>query len=135
VTPSLDRQWNTWSPTHPGAFVHLPTGFCLRVSVFSASDGRYCDLRAGQITMHEHTITGDYVRFGARVAGTDLEVEFAKADPLAVVGRVRIVSPGEWGMRFWIALEIGFVDVRSGPEPWRGSEPSVNLMELPADAR
>lgn len=134
MSPSPARHWNTWDGLHPAAMVHLPTGLTVRLSAYSAKEGRYYGLEAGsEVRFHEHTADGDYVRLVATVAGSIVQLEFAKdADPHGVVGRVQVRSTDEWALRFWLCLEIGHVDVRHGPVPVAEDPPGLEL-DLGAD--
>ena len=129
MSPSLRRQWNTWDGQHPASVVHLPTGLTVRLTAFSAKEGRYHRLQSGSdVKLHEHTSDGDYIRLVATVAGSVVELELGKdADPHSVVGRVHVRSTDEWALRFWLCLEIGHVDVRHGPGPVAVDPPRVTI--------
>ena len=131
MTVSVARQWNTWDARDPLAMVHLPTGLTLRFSLFSSADGQY--RLAGQgagVTLLEHASDGSFVRARIAHAGAELELTYAKPDPHAVVARLRILKLGEWGLRFWMALEVGFQDLEGGPAPWRADEPWVRVENM-----
>jgi putative isomerase len=128
VTVGLDRQWNSWDARDPLAMVHLPTGLCLRVSAFSSAEGRYRLLGQGPgVTLLEHASDGRFIRARIAHAGSEMELTFAKPTPHTVVARLRMLRLGEWGLRFWLALEVGFRDLGGGPAPWRPEEPWITV--------
>lgn len=126
MTVGPDRQWNTWSARDPLAVVHLPTGLCLRFSAFSSADGRYRLLGEGAgISLLEHTSDGRFIRAQIAHAGSEMELTYTKPDPHTVCGRLHMLKLGEWGLRFWVTLEVGFLDLGGGPAPWRPDEPWI----------
>jgi putative isomerase len=126
VTVGLDRQWNSWDARDPLAMVHLPTGLSLRFSAFSSADGTYRRLGQGPgVTLLEHALDGRFIRARIAHAGSEMELTYAKPDPHRVVARLRMLRLGEWGLRFWLALELGFLDLGGGPAPWRPEEPWI----------
>jgi hypothetical protein len=38
-----------------------------------------------------------------------VRLELAKADPFALGGRLTVIETGEWALRFWLLLEIGYL--------------------------
>lgn len=105
----VDRHWNTWDSGHPACFLHLPSRLALRISAFSSQEGRHTTFPAGpEVRLQAHESDGAYVCAELRLAGTLLRLELAKADPFAFAGRVELLEAGEWALRFWIMLEIGF---------------------------
>ena len=128
MTVGPDRQWNTWDARDPLAMVHLPSGLCLRFSAFSSAEGTYRLLGGGpDVTLLEHTSDGAFVRARIAYAGSEMELTYAKPAPHTVRARLRVLSLGEWGLRFWLALEVGFLDLGGGPEPWRADEPWITV--------
>jgi putative isomerase len=126
VTVGLARQWNSWDARDPLALVHLPTGLTLRFSAFSSADGRYRLLGQGSgVTLLEHTPDGTFIRARVAHAGAELELTYIKPDPHRICARLRVLKLGEWGLRFWMALEVGFQPLEGGPAPWRANEPWV----------
>lgn len=124
----LARQWNTWDARDPLAMLHLPTGLCLRFSVFSNKRGDYRPLGVGDgVTLLEHTPDAGYVR--ARVAHADslLELTIAKPDAHGLCARLRVLRVGEWGLRYWFALEAGFAPLDTVPASWRPDEPWMEV--------
>jgi putative isomerase len=121
---SVAHHWNTWDQTDPLSMVHLPTGLCLRFSCFSNKEGIYRLLGVGtRVALLEHTADGSFVRAGVAHAGSEMELIFLKLDPHAVSAHLRVLRTGEWGLRYWLALEVGFLDFAGGPVPWRAAEP------------
>jgi putative isomerase len=124
MTVGPDRQWNTWDAADPLAMVHLPSGLCLRFSAFSSADGRYRLPGQGPgVTLLEHASDGRFIRARIAHAGSEMELTYVKPNPHTVCARLRTLSLGEWGLRFWLALEVGFLDLGGGPAPWRPEEP------------
>ena len=126
---SPERHWNTWDSGHPAAFVHLPSRLCLRVSAYSAAEGRYTDFPSASGTrLLEHTADGGYVAVELEHAGTWARLELAKDDPFAFAGRLTMLEAGEWALRFWLLLEIGFLDP---PAPDAGEVPARVRLDRP----
>jgi putative isomerase len=126
MTVGPDRQWNSWDARDPLAMVHLPTGLCLRFAAFSSAEGRYRLLGQGPgVTLLEHASDGSFIRARIAHAGSEMELTYAKPNPHTVRARLRTLSLGEWGLRFWLALEVGFLDLGGGPAPWRPEEPWI----------
>jgi putative isomerase len=138
VTVGIDRQWNSWDAADPLAMVHLPTGLCLRFSAFSSAEGRYRLLGEGPgVSFLEHASDGRFIRARIAYAGTEMELTYIKPNPHTVCARLRMLSLGEWGLRFWLALEVGFLDLGGGPAPWRPEEPWImveNAEPMPPTA-
>jgi putative isomerase len=105
-----DPAWNTWDARYPAQFVHLPTGFCVRVSAFSTREGRFTDFRYEPATcrLGPHALDGSYAEVELSHAGTRLRVRFAATGDGAAAGDVEVRETGEWGLRFWYVLEAGF---------------------------
>jgi putative isomerase len=128
MTVSLSHQWNSWDQQDPLSMVHLPTGFCLRFSAFSSAEGNYRLLGVGSgVKMLEHTSDGGFIRARIAHADSEMELTFAKDHAHALSARLRMVRLGEWGLRFWLALEVGFLEHGGGPLPWRPDEPWIEV--------
>ncbi|GAB0118011.1 MGH1-like glycoside hydrolase domain-containing protein [Acidisoma sp. 7E03] len=126
MTVSVARQWNSWDARDPLCLVHLPTGLSLRVSLFSSAEGRYRLAGQGEgITLLEHASDGCFIRAHIAHAGSRMELSYRKPDPHRVAVTLRFLSLGEWGLRFWAGLEVGFQPLEGGPAPWRPGEPWV----------
>ena len=109
MSVGVARQWNTWDAKDPLAFVHLPSGLTLRFSAFSSAHGHYRLLGQGPgVVLMDHESDGRFVRARIAHAGAELELVYAKPDPHRVLARLRVLRLGEWGLRFWIACELGF---------------------------
>jgi putative isomerase len=100
--------WNTWEAMAPSEILDPRTGLAVRVSAYSTKandatslpfsreamlgprlpDGRYLE------AMFPHH--GSRVRVRAAAIGDDL------------CGAVEVAPDGEWGLRFWFTLEVGF---------------------------
>jgi len=128
---SVARQWNTWDPRDPLAMVHLPTGLCLRFSAFSNKEGEYRPLGIGAgITLLEHASDAGFVRSRVAHAGSELELTVAKDGPHGLCAQLRVLRVGEWGLRYWLTLEVGFLELDSSPKPWRAEEPWIEVESI-----
>ncbi|MBI3647503.1 MAG: hypothetical protein HY240_01885 [Actinobacteria bacterium] len=100
--------WNTWEATAPSEVRDPHTGLAVRVSAYStkANDAtplpfsreaelgpRLPEGRFLEVTFPHH---GSRVRVRAAAEGDD------------VCGAVEVAPEGEWGLRFWFTLEVGF---------------------------
>src|SRR5215216_117428 len=103
---SPERHWNTWDSAHPASLVHLPSRLSLRLAAYSGSEGRYSDFPAGRLL--EHTPDASYVAAEVELAGSRVRLELAKADPFTLGGRLTVLETGEWALRFWLLLELGY---------------------------
>lgn len=114
---SPERHWNTWDSGHPASFVHLPSRLAFRVSAYSARENRLSDFPPGLGTrLLEHTADGGFVAAELEHAGSRIRLEVAKADPFALAAQLTMLAAGEWALRFWLLLEVGFLDPPA-PDP------------------
>lgn len=111
---SPERHWNTWDSAHPASLVHLPSGLALRLAAFSGSAGRYSDFPTARLL--EHTPDAGYVAAEVELAGTRVRLELAKADPFTLGGRLTVLETGEWALRFWMLLQLGYLG-EDEPDP------------------
>ncbi len=112
-----ERHWNTWDSGHPASFVHLPSRLAVRVAAYSAQDGRYTDFAPGRGTkLLEHEADGSFVAAELEHAGSRVRLEVAKEDPFGLVAELTMLEASEWALRFWMLLEIGFLDAPA-PDP------------------
>jgi hypothetical protein len=89
------------------------------------------------VSFLEHASDGRFIRARIAYAGTEMELTYIKPNPHTVCARLRMLSLGEWGLRFWLALEVGFLDLGGGPAPWRPEEPWImveNAEPMPPTA-
>lgn len=117
-----DRVWNTWDHRYPGCFVHVPSGFGVKLSAYSGKDNRYEDFRVNgpsSTRYGAHESDGGYAELTLGHAGTLVRVEFAKPTWSGVVARVRVVKPAELYFRFVLVLEAGFVIDEDRPQDAR----------------
>lgn len=120
------RHWNSWDARDPLAMVHLPTGLTLRFAAFSNKQGEYRRLGVGDgVTLLEHESDGAFVRSRIAHAGSELELTWTKDGPHRLCARLRVLKTGEWGLRYWLALEVGFLELGSAPPPWHEDEPWI----------
>jgi putative isomerase len=103
---SPERHWNTWDSAHPASLMHLPSRLSLRLAAFSGSEGRYSDFPTARLL--EHTPDASYVAAEVELAGSRVRLELAKADPFTLGGRLTVLETGEWALRFWLLLELGY---------------------------
>ena len=109
---SPERHWNTWDSAHPASLVHLPSRLAIRIAAYSAREGSYTDFPAGPATrLLEHTADASYVAAELGHAGTRVRLELAKAEPFAFATRLTVLETGEWALRFWMLVAIGYLDV------------------------
>lgn len=105
------KYWNTWSTQSPAIMEFLPAGFMIKPGSYSFSNGTYTSFPfSGAITLYEHDPDGNYCRLQLEHAGTVLELEYFKTDAYTVLGRIRTIKNGEWGLRFITTLSFGFDD-------------------------
>lgn len=122
------RSWNTWDALYPASFVHLPSGLFVRVAAYSTKENRYDDFRGGKgITYGPRTLDGAFASCRLHLAGTSLQVTFARCDSFSFVGRIQLEEAGEWPLRFWIFLWVGF-----GPPHLEGGPRGTLHLETPS---
>ncbi|MDI3270058.1 MAG: trehalase family glycosidase [Bacillota bacterium] len=113
------RAWNTWDVAYPASFVHLPSGLFVRVAAYSTKENRYVDFGGGKgVTYGPHALDGSFAACWLHLAATRLKVSFSRPDPFAFVGKMALEEAGEWPLRFWFFLWVGFGPTRQeeGPE-------------------
>lgn len=105
------KYWNTWSTQSPSVMEFLPAAFKIKPGAYSFATGEYTSFPFSKaITLYEHHPDGNYCRLQMTHAGTVLELEYFKQDEYTVLGRLRAVKNGEWGLRFITTLSFGFDD-------------------------
>ncbi len=104
------RAWNTWDAEHPACAIHLPSGFAVRLSAYSASEGRYTDFPfdVEATRLGPHALDGSFADVELVHAGSRLRLRFASAAGGAIAGEVDVLETAEWGLRFWYLLAVGF---------------------------
>ncbi len=123
--PLTGRVWNTWDAAAPTAFCHLQTGLVVRLSLYSSKESRYLLPSAGDVRFREHELDGSLARCEVAFGGSTIELTFEARSDFEIVARTRMLSLGEWGLRFWYAFEVGFDERRLGPPPYLASEPHL----------
>jgi putative isomerase len=89
----------------------LPALFTITPGAYSFSKGTFTSFPFSKsITLLEHHPDGKYCRLKMEHAGTVLELEYFKQEDYTVLGRLRVVKSGEWGLRFITTLSFGFDD-------------------------
>ncbi|MEY3019612.1 MAG: hypothetical protein RLZZ272_596 [Actinomycetota bacterium] len=127
---TADRHWGTWLASSPSALVHLPSGLGLRVSTYSAREGRYeAHVGAATVTHHEH---GGTIRLRLAQAGSVVEVRARREGVDALAVSVRLVESGEWALRFWTHVEVGRLAPPTAPRITEGpmGEHRVRMRRL-----
>ncbi len=105
------KYWNTWSTQSPSEMEFLPASFKIKPGAYSFAAGTYTEFPFSKtVKLYEHHPDGDYCRLQMTHAGTVLELEYFKHDEYTVLGRLRAVKNGEWGLRFITTLSFGFDD-------------------------
>jgi putative isomerase len=107
-----DRAWGTWDERFPACMIHIPSRFAVRVTVFSATAGRYEELAydaSESFRLGEHSSDSGFVSLEVAVHGSRLLIEFAKGAWSGVSGRVSILEPGEMLFRLNVIIEAGFI--------------------------
>ena len=105
-----NKYWNTWSAKSPAMMVFLPADFTIAIGANSfALNGEYTNFPfTDQIKLFEHHPDGNYCRLQMAHGGTVLELEYVKVDAFTVIGKIRTVKSGEWGLRFQTLISFGF---------------------------
>ncbi|MDR1921216.1 MAG: hypothetical protein LBS31_05665 [Candidatus Adiutrix sp.] len=106
---SKEKHFNTWSPQSPTIMMFLPARFRIGLSAYSYAGNTYADFPfSGAMKLLEHDHDGRYCALEAEHNGTVLRLEYFKTDEWTVRGRIKAVKPGEWGLRFWVFVTMGF---------------------------
>jgi len=113
--------WNTWEATAPSEVLDHRSGLAVRVSAYStmANDATSLPL-SREVTLGPRLEEGRYLEATFPHHGSRVRVR-AAAEGDQVCGAVEVAPEGEWGLRFWFTLEVGFP----------GGEGEVRL-EIPA---
>ncbi|MGZ4149324.1 MAG: MGH1-like glycoside hydrolase domain-containing protein [Actinomycetota bacterium] len=113
--------WNTWEATAPSEVRDPRTGLAVRVSAYSTKANDATSLPfSRETTMGPRLPDGRYLEASFHHHGSRVRVR-AAADGDDVCGAIEVAPDGEWGLRFWFTLEVGFP----------GAEGEVRL-EVPA---
>lgn len=105
---SVEKYFNTWNCHSPAVMEFLPMQLGICPGLYSEAQNAATSLPfTDNVRLCEHQKDGNYVNLFVRHAGTDLQIEYAKADQYTVLGRIRAVKKGEWGLRFWVNLALG----------------------------
>lgn len=102
--------WGTWHAEHPGSFWHPGTGLSIRVSAFSSRANRYTDFPFDPTVavLGPHRTDGSYAELELMHEGTALRLRFASTAKSTAFGDLQVLRTGEWGLRFWYVLTVGF---------------------------
>ncbi|MEQ8965259.1 MAG: trehalase family glycosidase [Azospirillaceae bacterium] len=105
------RAWNTWDADAPATTRHLPSGLTITPVAFSSSLDRTTRFPMGPgVRLGRRSIDGAAIALELAHGGTRLEWTWSKPDAGTVVARWRTIETGEWGLRFWLVLALGFED-------------------------
>jgi putative isomerase len=108
-----DRIWNTWDHRYPACFLHLPSGFAVRLCAYSSQADHYTDfdVDGGQceLVLGPHAADASYVQLELVHSGTRIRLEYAKRRWNEFVARIRILEQGELLFRNQLIVEAGFL--------------------------
>jgi putative isomerase len=100
--------WNTWEATAPSEVRDPRTGLAVRVSAYSTKANDATPLPLSRETMLGPRLEeGRYLEATFAHHGSRVRVR-AAAEGDEVCGAVEVAPEGEWGLRFWFTLEVGF---------------------------
>jgi putative isomerase len=106
---SPDRAWNTWDPARPASLTYLPGGLSLRIQAYSTKLRQFTEFPfTPEVRLGAHDTLGRHVELELNLGGTQLGLTFEKLDPFTITGNMVTRRLGEWGLRFWVLLEMGF---------------------------
>ena len=134
---SPERAWNTWDATAPGCFIHLPSGFGIRLSAFDRRANRLerfgtpLTEDGSSITLGTHTTDGSLSRVQLALGDqAHFDVTIAKVDPFNLVGSVALREQSAWNAYLWVNLEVGYLSVPA--VPGRESDEPVHVLDAEA---
>ena len=132
---SAQKYFNTWSAASPAILEFLPARFAICPGAYSDATGKYTEFPFNEsMRLMEHQKDGAYVCLKARHAGTDILMEYAKADAYTVLCRYRATKNGEWGLRFWVNVGLGFLDGKGVMQGHMGAYRSYRIAAAFQDA-
>lgn len=100
--------WNTWEAMAPSEVRDPRTGLAVRVSAYSTKANDATPLPFSRdATFGPRLPEGRYLDATFPHHGSRVRVR-AAAEGADVCGSVEIAPEGEWGLRFWFTLEVGF---------------------------
>ncbi|CAN5309025.1 hypothetical protein BH20ACT24_BH20ACT24_08450 [soil metagenome] len=104
--------WGTWDAEYPGAYLHRGSGLSIRISAFSSRASRYTDFPfdPGVALLGPHRTDGSYAELELAHEGSAIRVRFACPAEDTAFGDVQVLRTGEWGLRFWYVLAVGFAE-------------------------
>lgn len=102
--------WNTWEASAPSEVRDRRTGLAVRVSAYSTKANDATPLPfSREATFGPRLPEGRYLDATFPHHGSRVRVRAAGEGDDAC-GSVEVVPEGEWGLRFWFTLEVGFPD-------------------------
>ena len=100
--------WNTWEATAPSEVLDQCSGLAVRVSAYSTKANDATPLPfSREVTLGPRLAEGRYLEATFPHHGSRVRVR-AASDGNQVCGAVEVIPEGEWGLRFWFTLEVGF---------------------------
>lgn len=103
--------WNTWEATAPSEVRDPRTGLAVRVSAYSTKANDATPLPfSREATLGPRLEEGRYLEATFPHHGSRVRVR-AASEGDGVCGAVEVAPEGEWGLRFWFTLEVGFPGV------------------------
>jgi len=107
ITPRY--QLNTWLANTPAAVLDAVSGLYVLPVAYSASaqaTSRLDDPQ--QIRFGARRLDGSSIDLELEHAGSTFRLRYAKPEPTLLIGELRPVQLGEWGLRTWLNLLVGF---------------------------
>jgi len=102
-------QLNTWLSDTPAAVLDAVSGLFVMPVAYSASANATSRLDAPERTRFgARRLDGSWLELEAEHAGSVFRLRYAKDGPYRLTGELRAVELGEWGLRTWITLLVGF---------------------------
>ncbi len=107
-------QLNTWLSDTPAAVLDAVSGlFVMPVAYSSAANASSRFEEPAHVRFGARRLDGSRLELDVEHAGSRFRLSYAKSGPYHVTGELRAVELGEWGLRTWLNLLVGF---RSGSE-------------------
>jgi mannosylglycerate hydrolase MGH1-like protein len=100
--------WGTWNAETPSGAFHPGLGLQVRVSAFSTRTGVATSFPyAPDVRFGPRLQGGGYAEVALPHAGSSVRLRWAGDDDV-LRGAVEVDPAGEWALRFWFTLEVGF---------------------------
>jgi putative isomerase len=104
--------WGTWAASFPARLVHPARGLALGLGVYGTSANAYSDLPYDpeRLRLGPRLPGGRFLELEAAHAGARVRLRAAVLGEDELVGEVRVLETGEWGLRVWWVLWFGGED-------------------------